>query len=257
MVSPADSVIVTGGSEERRRFLNMIISQYDHEYLRSLINYNRALHGRNKLLKEYASSGKFDPEMISSLDYQLIKYGSIIYEARLSLVEKLVPVFQDYYEIISKDREKVQLSYKSQMNTESLSNLLMANRERDRAVQYTTVGIHKDDLDFLMGSHPVRLLGSQGQQKSFLVALKLAKFSYIADMSGVTPLLLLDDLFDKFDAERVEQMLNLVGNHRFGQIFITDTHRSRLQQILEDSPTDYKLFLIGTEGIEEVISNGK
>lgn len=257
MVSPADSVIVTGGSEERRRFLNMIISQYDHEYLSSLINYNRALHGRNKLLKEYASSGKFDPEMISSLDYQLIKYGSIIYEARLSLVEKLVPVFQDYYEIISKDREKVQLSYKSQMNTESLSNLLMANRERDRAVQYTTVGIHKDDLDFLMGSHPVRLLGSQGQQKSFLVALKLAKFSYIADMSGVTPLLLLDDLFDKFDAERVEQMLNLVGNHRFGQIFITDTHRSRLQQILEDSPTDYKLFLIGTEGIEEVISNGK
>lgn len=257
MVSPADSVLVTGGSEERRRFLNMIISQYDHEYLNSLMNYNRALHGRNKLLKDYGSSGRFDEEMISSFDYQLVKYGSVIHQARFTLVEKLVPVFQDYYEIISKDREKVQLSYKSQMNSGNLSELLLLNRERDRALQYSTVGIHKDDLEFLMAGNPVRLLGSQGQQKSFLVALKLAKFSYIADMSGTAPLLLLDDLFDKFDAERVEQMISLVGNHRFGQIFITDTHKGRLQQILEVSDTDYKLFVIGGEGINEIIGNGK
>jgi DNA replication and repair protein RecF len=257
MVSPADSVLVTGGSEERRRFLNMIISQYDHQYLDALMNYNRTLQGRNKLLKEYATTRHFDDEMISSFDYQLVKYGTQIHQARVSLIGKLVPVFQDYYNIISMEREEVKLNYRSQLNNDTLENLLLANRERDRIVQYTTAGIHKDDLEFLMGGYPVRLLGSQGQQKSYLVALKLAKFSYIADQSGVSPLLLLDDLFDKFDADRVEQMIHLVGNHRFGQIFITDTHQSRLQQILEGSPTDYKLFMIGDDGIEEIISNSK
>jgi DNA replication and repair protein RecF len=256
MVSPADSVLVTGGSEERRRFLNMIISQYDHEYLDALMNYNRALQARNSLLKEYGSTHKFDEEMISSYDYQLVRYGTVIHEARLNLVGKLVPLFQDYYDIISLKREKVELNYRSQLFGDSLATLLIKNRERDRMVQYTTSGIHKDDLEFLMGGHQVRLLGSQGQQKSYLVALKLAKFSFIADMSDITPLLLLDDLFDKFDADRVEQMIRLVGNHRFGQIFITDTHQSRLQQILKGSPTDYKLFLIGSDGVGEIISNG-
>jgi DNA replication and repair protein RecF len=256
MVSPADSVLVTGGSEERRRFLNMIISQYDHQYLDALMYYNRALLGRNKLLKEYAYTTRFDEEMISSFDYQLARYGTLIHKARISLIERLVPIFQDYYNIISKSREEVQLNYRSQLNGDDLTILLSANRDRDRQLQYTTSGIHKDDLEFMMGGHPVKQLGSQGQQKSYLVALKLAKFSYIADMSGTAPMLLLDDLFDKFDADRVEQMINLVGNHRFGQIFITDTHQSRLQQILEDSPTDYKLFMIGGEGVEETISNG-
>jgi len=256
MVSPADGVLVTGGSDERRRFLNMIISQYDPEYLNALINYNRALLGRNKLLKEYSTSGRFDEDMISTFDYQMDRYGSVIHLARLSLVEKLTPVFRDYYKIISNNSEVVSLNYRSQLNSGGLSNLLTGCRDRDKALQYTTVGIHKDDLDFILGDHPVKQLGSQGQQKSFLVALKLAKFSYIADMSGVAPLLLLDDLFDKFDAERVAQMMLLVGNHRFGQIFITDTHQDRLQQILEASSTDYKLFMIGSKGIEEIISNG-
>ena len=135
-------------------------------------------------------------------------------------------------------------------------DLLSDSRERDRHLQFTTVGIHRDDLIFKMGGYPVRQLGSQGQQKSYLLALKLAKFGYICEMTGLTPMLLLDDLFDKFDADRVEQLIRLVGNHRFGQIFITDTHQSRLQLILEGSTTDFKLFRIGKDGVEEIIQNG-
>ncbi|MBE0675724.1 MAG: DNA replication and repair protein RecF [Bacteroidales bacterium] len=256
MVSPADSSLVTEGSEERRKFLNKIISQYNSEYLDALLNYNRALISRNKLLKDYYGSGRFDEEMISSYDLLLEKYGSIIHRERSSLVEKLIPLFQDYYDIISMKRERVELVYRSQLNNAPLGQLLEGSRERDRYLQYTTAGIHKDDLEFIMGGHPVRQLGSQGQQKSYLVSLKLAKFGYIAEMTGITPLLLLDDLFDKFDSDRVEQLIRLLGSHRFGQIFITDTNQERLHKILEGSTTDFKLFRIGSGGVEEIIQNG-
>ncbi len=256
MVSPADSSLITGGSEERRKFLNKIISQYSSEYLDCLLNYNRALQARNKLLKRYSSMAGYDEEMMASYDLQLERYSDIIHRERRLLVEKLIPVFQDYYDIISMKRERVELIYQSQLNGSSLGHLLSESRERDRYLQYTTVGIHRDDLIFRMGGHSVKQLGSQGQQKSYLLALKLAKFGYIANMTGLTPMLLLDDLFDKFDADRVEQLIRLVGNHRFGQIFITDTHQSRLQMILEGSTTDFKLFRIGQSGVEEIICNG-
>lgn len=257
MVSPADNSLITEGSEERRRFLNKIISQYNSEYLDALMNYNRALQSRNRLLKEYHITGRFDEEMISSFDFQLIRYGNVIFNERAALVEKLTPVFQDYYDIISMKRETVGLVYRSQLGSSSFGDLLEGSRERDRYLQYTSCGVHKDDLEFMMGGYPVKQLGSQGQQKSYLVALKLAKFGYIASMTGVTPMLLLDDLFDKFDADRVEQLIRLLGNHRFGQIFITDTHQSRLQKILAGSPTEYKLFRIGRGGVEEIIRNGE
>jgi DNA replication and repair protein RecF len=256
MVSPADSSLVTGGSEERRKFLNKIISQYSSEYLDALLNYNRALQARNKLLKTYSSTPRYDEEMLSSYDIQLQRYADIIHKERRLLVDRLIPVFQDYYDTISMKREQVELIYQSQLNDSSLADLLSGSRERDRYLQFTTVGIHRDDLIFKMGGYPVRQLGSQGQQKSYLLALKLAKFGFISEMAGITPMLLLDDLFDKFDADRVEQLIRLVGNNRFGQIFITDTHQSRLQMILEGSTTDFKLFRIGHDGVEEIISNG-
>jgi len=256
MVSPADSSLITGGSEERRKFLNKIISQYNSEYLDSLLTYNRALQARNKLLKTYSSTPRYDEDMLSSYDIQLHRYADIIHRERRLLVDRLIPVFQDYYDTISMKRERVELIYQSQLNGSSLGELLSESRERDRYLQYTTVGIHRDDLIFRMGGYPVRQLGSQGQQKSYLLALKLAKFGYISEMTGLTPMLLLDDLFDKFDADRVEQLIRLVGNHRFGQIFITDTHQSRLKMILEGSTTDFKLFRIGQNGVEEIISNG-
>ncbi len=256
MVSPADSSLITGGSEERRKFLNKIISQYNAEYLDALLNYNRALQSRNKLLRSYSSMQRYDEEMISSYDLQLERYSDIIYRERRILVDKLIPVFQGYYDTISMNRERVELVYQSQLNNSTLGELLSENRERDRYLQYTSTGIHRDDLIFKMGGYPVRQLGSQGQQKSYLLALKLAKFVYISEMTGLTPMLLLDDLFDKFDADRVEQLIRLVGNHRFGQIFITDTHQSRLKMILEGSTNDFKLFRIGHEGVEEIIQNG-
>lgn len=257
MISPADSALILEGSEERRRFLNKIISQYNCEYLDAVMNYNKALQQRNRLLKDLRLSGSIDGEMIEIWDSQLVKYGAIIHRERAILVNELVPVFRKYYSYISNEREDVRLIYKSHLNEGDYSMMLAESLHKDRVVEYTTVGIHKDDLILEMNGFPVKMLGSQGQQKTYLVALKLAKFDYIKNKAGFSPVLLLDDIFDKFDAERVEQIIHLVGNHRFGQIFITDTHQSRLHDILVNTDTDYKLFRIGHNGIDEIIENGR
>jgi len=257
MISPADSALISEGSEERRRFLNKIISQYDTGYLDSVLKYNKALQQRNRLLKEFSSSGKFDNDSLMIWDAQLVKYGSYIYRERTNLVNELIPVFQEYYSMISTDKEVVKLTYRSHLLQEDFTQALISSLDKDRFLEYTTVGIHKDDLILEMNGHPVKLLGSQGQQKSYLVALKLAKFDYIRRKSGIPPVLLLDDIFDKFDAERVEQIIRLVGNSRFGQIFITDTHQSRLKEILATHNTDYRLFMIRNNKVDEVIHNGK
>lgn len=257
MISPADSALISEGSEGRRRFLNKIISQYDTGYLDSVLKYNKALQQRNKLLKEFSSSGKFDNDSLMIWDAQLVKYGSYIFRERTNLVNELIPVFQEYYSIISADKEVVKLTYRSHLLNEDFARALISSLDKDRILAYTTVGIHKDDLILEMNGHPVKLLGSQGQQKSYLVALKLAKFDYIKQKSGIPPVLLLDDIFDKFDAERVEQIIRLVGNSRFGQIFITDTHQNRLKEILATHNTDYRLFMISNNKVDEVIHNGK
>lgn len=248
MISPADSALIVEGSEERRKFLNKIISQYDPEYLDSVLKYNKVLQQRNKLLKDFRDSGRFDEEMLSVWDSQLIRYGKYIHRERENLVKELIPVFREYYSFISDDKETVQLGYKSHLGDGDFNDVLKNALEKDRILEYTTVGIHKDDLNFEMSDYPVKSLGSQGQQKSYLVALKLAKFDYIKRKAGSPPILLLDDIFDKFDAERVEQIIRLVGNHRFGQIFITDTHQDRLQHILSSLDTEHKLFRIGSDG---------
>ncbi len=256
MISPADSSLISEGSEERRKFLNKIISQYNSEYLNSVLKYNKALQQRNKLLKDFRTGDYFDNEMLSVWDAQLVKYGTLVFSERDSLVNELIEVFQEYYSFITNEAESVKLSYHSHLSDGDFSELLRNSVSEDRFFEYTTTGIHKDDLVFEMNGYHVKSLGSQGQQKSYLVALKLAKFDYIKRKAGFAPILLLDDIFDKFDAVRVEQIIRLVGNHRFGQIFITDTHQDRLQDILKNLDSDYKLFRIGNEGIDEIIQNG-
>jgi DNA replication and repair protein RecF len=256
MISPADYALVSEGSDERRKFMNKIISQYSAEYLDSVLNYNKALQQRNRVLRDFSVFNNFDEEMLSVWDAQLVKYGIFAYTERERLVDELIPVFQEYYSLISGDKENVSLRYRSHLSDGDFNDILKNAVSKDRSLEYTTSGIHKDDLMFEMKGYSVRSLGSQGQQKSYLVALKLAKFDYIKKKAGFAPILLLDDIFDKFDAERVAQIIRLVGNHRFGQIFITDTHQDRLYEILCTLNTDYKLFRIGDSGIDEIIQNG-
>jgi DNA replication and repair protein RecF len=230
MISPADNALISEGSEGRRKFMNKIISQYNPEYLDSVLKYSKALQNRNRLLKDFKSSGKFDNDALTIWDSQLVKYGKYVYHERENLINELIPVFQENYSMISSGKESVKLSYRSHLSEGDFAEALANSVAKDRFLEYTTIGIHKDDLLLEMDGYSVKSLGSQGQQKSYLVALKLAKFEYIKQKSGISPILLLDDIFDKFDAGRVEKIINLVGNHRFGQIFITDTHQSRLHE---------------------------
>jgi DNA replication and repair protein RecF len=252
MISPADSSLITEGSEDRRKFMNKIISQYNGGYLDAALRYGKALQQRNRLLKDQNSSGNKDDEMISIWNDQLVRYGEYIYSERQNLVDELIPVFQEYYGMISGGREKVRLTYSSHLSGGSYQDLLIQSLPKDRILEYTTTGIHKDDLLLEMDGYPVRALGSQGQQKSYLVALKLAKFDYINRKAGFSPILLLDDIFDKFDGDRVEQIIKLVSNHRFGQIFITDTHQNRLLDILSSHDIDFRLFRISDGTITDV-----
>jgi DNA replication and repair protein RecF len=256
MISPADSALITEGSEDRRRFMNKIISQYNSGYLDSALKYQKALQQRNRVLKDSRSSGSFDPEALTIWDLQLVKYGAYVYSERDLLVNEMIPVFQEYYNRISSGKETVSLKYRSHLYEGDFEEALLNSREKDRLLEYTTVGIHKDDLLLDMNEFPVKSLGSQGQQKSYLVALKLAKFAYIKRKAGFLPILLLDDIFDKFDAGRVEQIIRIVGNDSFGQIFITDTHRDRLHEILSSHNVDYKMFRIEGNVVEEVAGTG-
>ncbi len=244
MISPADSNLILEGSDERRKFLNSVISQYNREYLNDLIKYNRALVQRNILLRDFSRSGRFDKEMLELWTDQLIPLGENINKIRKKFVTDLIPIFQRYYKTISSELEKVNLEYQSQLNEGDFRQLIAGSEEKDRILQYTTVGIHKDDLSFNIQGHSLKKNGSQGQQKTYLVALKFAKFDFIKKVNGFTPILLLDDVFDKFDATRVEKIIQLVADQHFGQIFITDTNRDRIGNILKNLSIDYKLFLV-------------
>ncbi len=256
MVSPADSTLITEGSEERRRFLNMIISQYDPIYLDAHVRYNKTLLQRNKVLRE--SAGRYDTESLLELyDDQMVPLAETIYKARKELTENLASLFSDYYARISHSAETVKIRYRSHLSTPDFKTLLMESRPRDIALQFTNTGIHRDDLIFEINGFSARTSASQGQQKSFLVALKLAKFGYISRKNGFFPALLLDDIFDKFDETRVEEIIKLVGSGDFGQVFITDTQKDRIHRILDNTGIDFRLYRIGKNGIEEDISNGK
>lgn len=253
MISPADSILINGGSEERRKFMNGVIAQYSRVYLENLIQYNRALAQRNKLLKDFTFSRNFDPQMLEIWDEQLIRYGEPIYEERLRFVNDLLPVFNSFHSLVSGDREKVSLTYQAHLLDSGFREGLKASIEKDRILQYTTFGIHKDDLGMDLENHSLKKSGSQGQQKTFLVALKLAEFEFIRKLTKIPPILLLDDIFDKFDAGRVKHIISLVAENQFGQIFITDTNEQRLQGILKEIPAEHKVFRISPEAsIEEI-----
>ncbi len=253
MISPADAILINGGSEERRKFMNGVIAQYSRVYLENLIQYNRALAQRNKLLKDFTQSRKFDPQMLEVWDEQLIRFGEPIFEERVRFVKELLPVFNAFYSHVSGDREQVSLTYQAHLLKDGFSEGLKASVDKDRFLQYTTFGIHKDDLGMGLGAYSLKKSGSQGQQKTFLVALKLAEFEFIRKLTKIPPILLLDDIFDKFDAGRVKHIISLVAENQFGQIFITDTNEQRLQGILKEIPADHKVFRITTEAsLEEI-----
>lgn len=244
MISPADSKLITGGSDDRRKFINGVISQYDKEYLIDIINYNKALAQRNTLLKTFARTNSFDAETLAIWDEQLISNGERIYNKRVDFIEKLIPIFQKYYELISLGREKVQLVYQSHLENGNFRNILKEAQQKDRMLQYTSVGIHRDDLVFNLDGFPIKKIGSQGQQKTYLVALKFAKFDFIKSVNGFKPILLLDDIFDKFDSARVMQIIKMVSDENFGQIFITDTNKDHLEEILTKIEIENSIFYI-------------
>jgi DNA replication and repair protein RecF len=232
MVSPYDSVLIDGGSEERRRFLDMVISQFDKAYLEHLINYNRALLQRNALLKQMAMDFRFDPALLEIWDEQLTTHGQPVFAGRNAFVEELVPLFNQYYRHLSGEMEHSGLIYDSQlMHGTSMPDLLTHSLEKDRQARYTTAGAHKDDLKFTLSDVPVKRFGSQGQQKSFIVALKLAQCHLMYARTNLSPLLLLDDVFDKLDRSRIERLMELVSDPMFGQIVITDTNAERIHTI--------------------------
>ncbi|MGJ8745643.1 DNA replication/repair protein RecF [Polaribacter sp.] len=242
IISPADRDLVTDGSDTRRKFIDGVISQQNKSYLQDLIAYNKVLSQRNALLKYFAANRTFDALNLSVYDDQLSDFGSRIYEVRKAFLATFIPIFNEKYQIISSDKEQVNLLYKSQLNDFSIKELLRKSLEKDKILQYTSAGIHKDDLSFEIGDFPIKKFGSQGQQKSYLIALKLAQFQFIKQQSKVIPILLLDDIFDKLDEQRVLQIINLVNNDEFGQIFITDTHSERTENIVKQSNKPYQIF---------------
>lgn len=244
MVSPFDSLLINGGSDERRKFINGVVAQYSKVYLENMIQYNHALTQRNRLLKDFAASRSFNREMLEVWDEQLIRYGEPVFQERKRFVEEILPVFGAFYEHVSGNREKVTLTYQSQLEGLDFREGLSASMEKDRILQYTTFGIHKDDLNMKLGEYSLKKSGSQGQQKTFLVALKLAEFEFIRKIMEIPPILLLDDIFDKFDALRVKHIISLVAQNNFGQIFITDTNASRLQGILSELSKEHRIFEI-------------
>ena len=240
LVSPSDTIMIEGGSEERRRLMDVVISQYDHAYIEALNRYNKALQQRNSLLKMEEEP---DPTLMQIWEEQMAAEGELIYQKRKVFVEELIPVFQDIYQRISEDKEKVSLEYISHCQRGPLLEVIQRDRLKDRAVGYSLHGVHRDDLEMLLGGYPMKREGSQGQNKTFVLALKLAQFNFLKRTnSQTTPLLLLDDIFDKLDARRVEQIVKLVAGEGFGQIFITDTNRAHLDQILQHGDFDYHLF---------------
>lgn len=248
MVSPADYVLIQGGSEERRKWMNGVIGQYDRIYLENVISYNRILTQRNKLLKEN-NSNTSSREVLDVLDTQLVQYGEPVFNARRKFVKRLTPVFQRFYQHVSGNKEEVKLNYFSQLLEHDFGDALRNSRQKDMIVQYTTTGIHKDDINMELGAHSLKKTGSQGQQKTYLVALKLAEFEFMQETMQNTPILLLDDVFDKFDAFRVKQIIQLVAENHFGQIFITDTNETRMMNILKEIPAEHRVFNITNEGI--------
>ncbi len=253
MISPNDNELIWGVSEIRRKFVDSIISQYDKVYLDSLIAYNGAVKQRNSLLKQFAKGQTMDSSLLEIWDQQLTIYGNVIIEKRKDFLSSFIPMFNHFYEILSNHKEEVLLDYESSLEGRDFKTALMACLPKDRILEYTTVGPHKDDMDFKINGLSLKKFASQGQQKSYLLALKLAQFQYIKDRKHEKPLLLLDDVYDKLDETRFNKLIDLVKGDEFGQVFITDTHIERMQALFGNSKTDHKLFKVTNALVDEVV----
>jgi DNA replication and repair protein RecF len=242
IISPSDRNLIAEGSDIRRKFIDSVISQSDKKYLENLINYNKILTQRNSLLKLFFKNKKFDKQTIQVYDSQLESIGEKIHIKRKIFLNDFVPVFKDKYKSISNNNEEVDIKYKTDLEFDKLSVLLQNNLEKDMFLQYTSKGIHKDDLIFNINDYSVKKFGSQGQQKSLLIALKLAQFDFLKSQNKNNPILLLDDIFDKLDKNRVKQIINLVSDDDFGQIFISDTDKERTKESIKEINNTNKIF---------------
>lgn len=240
MVSPDDNELISAGSDERRKFMDGVISQYNKQYLQQLLHYNNTLRQRNALLK---NENEVDETIFDVLEEQMDVAGRYIYDARTEFIQQFIPVFQQFHSIISGNKEQVSLTYTSQYQKhDDLQKRMNVTRERDRLLGYTTQGIHKDEMEMMLDDYPIKKVGSQGQNKTYLIALKFAQFDFLKKIHGCAPILLLDDIFDKLDAKRVTEIVKLVTSDLFGQIFITDTNRENLDKLLIQFNSNAKIF---------------
>ena len=251
-VSPYDGDLIADGSELRRRWVDGILVQTDRVYLDQLQQYIRVLDQRNALLKNMYEHRLFDAESIDAWDHQLVNSGGIIYEKRSAFLKQFIPIFQKYYSLIGKDSEVVGLTYRSQLNDGAFADLLKEAVRKDAATHYTNVGIHKDDLLFTLNDYPVKKFGSQGQQKSFIIALRLAQYEWLKSNLGISPVLLLDDIFDKLDGARVEKLIEIVTDASFGQVIVTDTDVKRMEHLFSTLTVSNCIFEVNSH---QVVSN--
>ncbi|NVO18128.1 MAG: DNA replication and repair protein RecF [Bacteroidetes bacterium] len=250
MVSPYDRDLINEGSDIRRKFIDSVISQFDRIYLDDLIRYNRLLEQRNTLLKQFAENRHVDQDLLSLIDEQMSVPAGKIFEKRKSFLGGFLPIFSHYFEFISGGKELVDIRYDSRLHEGNYLSIASSNLDRDISSRYSTVGIHKDDLLFDINGYPVKKFGSQGQQKSFAVALKLAQFDFTCSLVNYKPLLLFDDIFDKLDPDRVQQIIDLVSKDSFGQVFITDTEPERIHRSFFSKEINHKVFEINSESIQ-------
>jgi DNA replication and repair protein RecF len=242
IISPADNDLIIEGSETRRKFIDNVISQLDSSYLIELIQYQKIISQRNALLKYFALNHVFETDTLLIYNEQLNNLGQNIFEKRKKFIDEFLPIFNKHHQAITGSAEMVQLVYESHLFENDTLTLLEQNLGKDRALQYTSVGVHKDDLAFQIDHYPIKKFGSQGQQKSFLIALKLAQFEFVKKQSGEKPILLFDDIFDKLDESRVSKIIEMVNQEEFGQLFISDTHPERTENIVKSTHQSYKLF---------------
>ncbi len=240
MASPSDNELILGGSEERRKFIDLVISQFDKQYLNTLIRYNKALEQRNALLRQECN----EEALYEIWEEQMADAALQIYQCRHQFLQSFIPVFRRFYGIITSQQEEANLVYRSHLSEADLLNQLKTNRRRDLIVGYTTRGIHRDDIEMLLGEYPMKRIGSQGQCKTYLIALRLAQYDFLREHGDTIPMLLLDDIFDKLDTERVKQIIELVSSDHFGQIFITDTNRKYLDEIIHGIGPQYHIFSV-------------
>lgn len=251
MITPNDSFLITEGSEERRKFIDNVISQTNSSYLDLLISYNKVLQNRNSLLKQ-GRTVRIDEELLDVYDSQLVGLGEQIHKERKSFMDVFTELFDRHYSFLTEDAEHAKLEYDSQLNTDSFAELLRRSAEKDMFLERTTTGTHKDDLLFTVNGMALKKFGSQGQQKSFVIALKLAQYTYLTRKKGFKPLLLLDDIFDKIDILRIRRLMMMISEDEFGQIFITHTNKERIEELFEGISVDLRTFEIAKGVIKKV-----